>query len=224
MDIGSVGLSSKYYWIDCSSYSKVSNRKKKCVFLFPIWFFIIDTHRTTLNNMKHQGIFKINSRITHRTWIFCVLIVCIQQKHCSAGGRSYTESEIAWGEKSYIVQMNCSDCLLSRSSWYWSPKNSSFQLHVSSGWHLFFIGLFSTFGPVLGNERMENTLVFWELTSLQLTDVHGSPLVLTDVKLWYCIAWVTSVQSANASLSLRTVPETVLHWIENKDWISNSRQ
>lgn len=154
---------------------------------------------------------------------FYVSIVCIQQKHCSARGRSYTESNITCREETYIMQMNCSDCLLSRSSWYWSPKHWSVQLHVSSGWNLFFIGLFSTFGPALGNERMENTLVFWELTSLQLTDVRGSPLVLTCVKLWYGIAWVTSVQSAHASLSLRMVPETLLHWIQNKDWISNSR-
>lgn len=82
-------------------------------------YFIIDNHRTTLHNMKHQGKFKLNGRITCRTWIFSVLIICIQQKHCSAGGRSYTESEITWGEKFYIMQI-CSDCLLSRSRWYWS--------------------------------------------------------------------------------------------------------
>lgn len=145
--------------------------------------------------MKHQGIFKINSRITHRTWIFCVLIVCIQQKHCSAGGRIYTESEIAWGEKSYIVQMNCSDCLLSRSSWYWSPKNSSFQLHVSSGWHLFFIALFSTFGPVLGNERMENTLVFLRTDFLT---AYRCPWVTTctywcKTLVLYCMSHLSAV-------------------------------
>lgn len=185
-------------------------------------FFIIDNHRTTHNNMKHQGKFKLNGRIKHRTWIVSVLIVCIQHQHCSAGGRSYTESEITWGEKSYSMQMNCSECIISRSSWYWSPKLSSVQPHVSSGWHLFFIGLFSIFGPGLGNERMENTLVFlrtdfrtacrcpWATTCTYL----GKTLVL------YCVSH--SAQSANASLSLRMVPETLLHWTQNNDWISNS--
>lgn len=182
---------------------------------FPNGIFLIIGNHRTLNNVQHKGKFKLNGRITCRICVFSVLIICIQQKHCSSGGRSYTESEITWEEKYCIMQRNCSDCLFSRSCWYWSPKHSSVQLHVSAGWHLFFIGLFSTFGPGLGNERMENTLVFWELTSLELTDVHGPPPVFTNIKLWYCTAWVTSVQSANASLSLRAVPETVLRWIQN---------
>lgn len=65
------------------------------------------------------------------------------------------------GEKSYIMQMNCSNCLLSRSSWYWSPEHSSVQLHVSSGWHFFLHWLPQYFWPCLGEWKNGKYSLFW---------------------------------------------------------------
>ena len=116
--------------------------------------------------MKHQSKFKPNGRITHRIWILNTLIVSIQHKYSSVADRIYTERKTTWGGKSCLMQMNCSNCLLSKRSWYLSPGHSSVQLHVSSEWHFFFFGLLSTFGPALENEIMENTLFFWRVDFL----------------------------------------------------------